>query len=108
MTATITSLETFESSHSYYRRYTRFSTPWIQAVAWSPEGTHILFSCDPGVCVVDVDGNIVGQSSIDLGRAAAASWSPDGSRIAVLSHTELGRTVLYTMDRDGSDVHISY
>ena len=108
MTATITSLEAFESERSDYRALVRSSPPWIQAVSWSPEGNHILFSCDAGVCIVHVDGEIVGQSPADLGRVLAASWSPDGSRVAVLSHTKVGRTVLYAMDRDGSDVHILY
>ena len=83
---TITDRETFEG---FYGRY----ESWIGTVAWSPNGTHIMFACDVGLCVVNLDGVVVGESPIEevpwnprtgevYGRPQAA-WSPDGSRIAV-------------------------
>ena len=101
----------------------RFGWGSLSPVSWSPDGTHILYVCEVGVCVVDLDGNLVGQSPADLipkdGRPHAA-WSPDGTRIAVRSpgnlysvnisgdmnpHTE-GSAALFTMARDGTDVKV--
>ena len=89
-----------------------WSDPAIAPVAWSPDGTHILFRCGERVCVVNLDGDLVGQSPIELveprGRPQAA-WSPDGSRIAVRvpgNPTPNGRVVLYTMAPDGTDVRV--
>ncbi|MDE2904290.1 MAG: hypothetical protein OXP73_14830 [Chloroflexota bacterium] len=79
-------------------------------VAWSPDGAHLLYSCDQQFCVVNLDGEIVGRTPEEFanerGRAAAA-WAPDGSRIAVRAAgnpTPNGAVVLYTMAPDGSDV----
>ena len=81
-------------------------------VAWSPDGAHLLYGCGYQVCVVNLDGEIVGRSPEEFakprGRAAAA-WSPDGSRIAVRAAgnpTPNGEVVLYTMAPDGSDVRV--
>ncbi len=101
----------------------RFGWGSLSPVSWSPDGTHILYVCEVGVCVVDLDGNPIGQSPAGLileeGRPHAA-WSPDGSRIAVRSpgnlysvnisgdmnpHTE-GSAALFTMARDGTDVKV--
>ncbi len=58
----------------------------IQTVSWSPDGTQILYSCDFGACVVDVEkGQVIGlvkkEELSDSPHVAA--WSPDGSRIAI-------------------------
>ena len=81
-------------------------------VAWSPDGAHLLYSCDQQFCVVNLDGEIVGRTPEEFanepGRAAAA-WAPDGSRIAVRAAgnpTPNGAVVLYTMAPDGSDVRV--
>ena len=81
-------------------------------VSWSPDGAHILFVCEEGICVIDLDGNLVGQSPAELipeeGRPQAA-WSPDGKRIAIRSpgKPHANRSVaLFTMAPDGSDVEI--
>ncbi|MDE2902927.1 MAG: hypothetical protein OXP73_07840 [Chloroflexota bacterium] len=81
-------------------------------VAWSPDGAHLLYSCDQQFCVVNLDGEIVGRTpeefASERGRAAAA-WAPDGSRIAVRAArnpTAYGAVVLYTMAPDGSDVQV--
>ena len=85
---------------------------WIPRVAWSPDGSRILYACGGWVCVVNMDGSAVGRSPLLLSDLPmAVTWSPDGSRIAVV---RLGspdpnrpqRVALYTMDADGSDVRV--
>ena len=40
----------------------------IDPVSWSPDGSHILYGCAAGVCVVDLEGNHVGQSPAGVER----------------------------------------
>ncbi len=84
----------------------------LSQVAWSPDGAHILYGCDAQMCVVNLDGELVGRTPEEFanerGRAAAA-WAPDGSRVAVRAAgnpTPYGKVVLYTMAPDGSDVRV--
>ena len=85
---------------------------WIETVAWSPDGSKILYTCLRAVCVVDLDGKPVGMSPADSGDAHGPAWSPDGSRIAVGVAADFDnfywRTpeVLYTMASDGTDVRV--
>ncbi len=83
---------------------------WIETVAWSPDGTKILYTCSRAVCVVTLDGTAVGTLPMGLHNGAVPAWSPDGARIAVRSAAELNRgkvdTELYTMAPDGTDVRI--
>ena len=95
------------------------SESWVRGLSWSPDGTRIMFNCEAGICVVDMDGNLVGQSppGVDWPKAA---WSPDGSRIAVFNDLRThpsfksspsrivpeGIPLLYTMAPDGSDVQV--
>ena len=89
--------------------------PWFMTVAWSPDGTHLLYTCGPQICVVRADGELVGRSPIDLRESPVAAWSPDGTRIAVRGNAFAGnidgtasyrRVVLYTMAPDGGDVRL--
>ena len=129
-----------ETSFADYFGFGRFYGPVrfgqaLDPVAWSPDGTLILYVCETGVCVVDLEGNLVGQSPADLipeeGRPYAA-WSPDGSRVVVRApglpfapgidspshinnpifrypninpHAE-GAAALFTMAPDGTDVQV--
>ena len=83
---------------------------WIPTVAWSPDGSRILYACGGWVCVVSLDGSAVGRSPLSLGaKPMAATWSPDGSRIAVVRHelpnpNRPQQVTLYTIAPDGSDV----
>ena len=85
---------------------------WIDDLLWAPNGSHILFmshviedSSSPNVYVVNPDGS--GILKIAEGRGTAASWSPDGSRIAVYRETTFdSNVVLYLVAPDGSDKRI--
>ena len=88
---------------------------WIPTVAWSPDGTRLLYSCGLAICVVGVDGTPVGKSPVDPGGQPLAAWSPDGTRIAVLGDASLGGVpvsapyyyvALYTMAPNGTDIRI--
>ena len=93
---------------------------FLDPVSWSPDGTHILYVCEAGVCVVDLDGNLIGQSPAELILEESrphAAWSPDGTRIAVRApglaanysgsgtHAE-GSAAVFTMAHDGTDVQV--
>ena len=88
---------------------------WVPTLAWSPAGDQLLYTCGWQVCVVATDGTHVGSSPIGWGYVGSvATWSPDGSRIAVAAGAidESGPVVsrgpvLYTMAPDGSDVQVS-
>lgn len=88
---------------------------WIPSVAWSPDGTRLLYTCGLATCVVGVDGTPLGKSPADPAGIPLAAWSPDGTRIAVLGDASLGGVplsapyhfiALYTMAPDGSDIRI--
>ncbi len=85
---------------------------WIPTVAWSPDGSRILYDCGGSVCVIDVDGSAVGRSPRQVADfPMGATWSPDGSRIAVvrLGRPDLNRpqqVALFTMSPDASNVRI--
>ena len=90
---------------------------WITTLEWSPGGDRLLYSCGLRVCVVDLDGTLVGESPIELASGSVAAWSPDGTRIAVglgaIWPTEDrereqrdGEIALYSMAPDGSDMRI--
>lgn len=76
---------------------------WIRALAWSPDGAHLLYSCGPNLCVVKTDGRFVGRTPVTLLGDNMGAWSPDGTRIAVTG-LELGDQALYTMTPDGGQV----
>ena len=116
----ITDRGTFQDSRRFY-------DIWIPTLAWSPEGSHIMFGCEARICVVDLDGALVGESPIEEALwepdgfeqafvnprpQSVGAWSPDSSRIAVRvpigSHLDPGgrNPVVYTMDPDGSNVRV--
>ena len=84
-------------------------TDWIPTVSWSRDGTQILYSCNSGACVVNVeDGKmikLVEENLKELGKAPyLAAWSPDGMRIAIFRPAYHDTPPqLFTVARDGSD-----
>ncbi|MEU6238450.1 hypothetical protein [Kitasatospora sp. NPDC047058] len=94
-------------------------TPWeLRAgdrASWSPDGTQIAFTTYPagpdnapggGIYTVHPDGTAIGALTPGPSDAVygAASYSPDGTSIAFTQAAANGRTELFTMKRDGSDV----
>ncbi|MGH2668481.1 MAG: TolB family protein, partial [bacterium] len=70
--------------------------------AWSPDGTHIAFSChelEHGIRVVGADGSDL-RTVIPNGRNPY--WSPDGSRIAFQLSGRLA--MLAIVNADGTNV----
>ena len=74
----------------------------IRTLAWSPDGAQILLSSEVhGTYTVDARDFTVRKMSASTGYA---TWSPDSSRIAMLS--EDPNAVLTSMQKDGSDVRV--
>ena len=86
---------------------------WYNNLAWSPDGSEILygrlgFGHVVLVVVVGVDGSGARDlsNSNSMLAAGGAAWSPDGSRIAFHSISDHSDIVLYTTARDGSDERV--
>ena len=83
------------------------SRTWVETVAWSPDGSKILYSCN-GICVVTPDGSPVGPAPLPGNLAA---WSPNGSRIVTISTGDPNpnrrdNPVISIMAPDGSDLRV--
>ena len=79
----------------------------VPILAWSPDGTQILYSCEKGACIIDlasgeVTGLVEDEFSVLLAPHAAA-WSPDGTRIAIYTPGDGPPPQLYTVAPDGTD-----
>ena len=100
--ATITTREELRGGWEPYRSS-------IHTVAWSPDGTQLLYSCDVGICLVNVeDGEVTEMEGIgrDWPGPHFAAWSPDGARIAIYMPANYygGELVeLFTVAPDGTD-----
>lgn len=102
------------------------SHTWVPIVAWSPDGSKILYSCG-GICVVDLNDAPAREVPPSKETSSAegdvfpaptsraeirptvlaggmAAWSPDGSRIAILSNED--GPFVQTLAPDGSDVRM--
>ena len=84
---------------------------WVDTVAWSPDGTMIMYGCGSLICVTEIGGAHVGTSLVDLTFGSVGAWSPDGSRIAIAARKlqrsdGYGGLALYTMAADGTDVRL--
>ena len=79
------------------------STP-VSQVSWSPDGLELLFISDRLYTIRLDDGVLrpLPGVSPDNPSVARASWSPDGSRIAVYDPGD----GLITVSRDGADLRI--
>jgi TolB protein len=78
--------------------------------SWNPNGQHIAFAWtrgfEPGnfnIFLMDVATRRYDQLTHGAGRNENPSWAPDGRHIA-FSATRGGRTQIYTMLADGTQV----
>ena len=103
-----------------------FGYAWMPQVAWSPDGSSILYTCGYTVCLVTVGGTALIRPQFRLDGGDLAAWSPDGSRIAIrslndadgqytrvrdwrISRTDIvgaAEIVLVVMAADGGDIRI--
>ena len=114
----------FEPEDSQYGKcrlgYEGYGTWLVPNVAWSPDGSKVMYGCGVELCAVNVhDGSLVFESlpvnpgwksSSSRGPSeVAAAWSPDGSKIAVKLppwKTLDGAPSLFIMDSDGTNPHV--
>jgi len=77
---------------------------------WSPDGQWLLFDKAYRIWKVNVTGESLALVLSDSGgKNYLPTWSPDGNRIAFCRYQEDGRTGIYTMAADGSDLrYIGY
>ena len=70
--------------------------------AWSPDGSKLVFSTNPGISVMDADGGNVTQV---LDHGGWPTWSPDGNKIA-FSYYDNGALNydVYVMNANGTGV----
>ena len=84
---------------------------WVGTMAWSPDGSMIMYGCGALICVAKADGTQIGTSPLGLSQGMTGAWSPDGSRIAI-GRLKLRRpayddgVALYTMAPDGSHLRL--
>jgi Tol biopolymer transport system component len=69
----------------------------IYNLAWSPDGTRLLFDSDEGIYTLGADGS---RLTLVIPGGRNAYWSPDGSRIA---YSRAGGLVI--ADADGNHAH---
>ena len=99
----------------FQNRYGGHYQSKVLTVSWSSGGTQILYSCDLGACVVNLeDGQVTGlvtELEVRDSVPYLAAWSPDGSRIALFAPVApttnytgyVMPPALFTVARDGSD-----
>jgi TolB protein len=92
---------------SNVRRLT-FEGEYNTAPTWSPRGTWIAYVCRTKeqllkLCLISPDGQRRLQITSGPGADESPSWSPDGRHL-VFSSTRDGKSHIYMMNTDGTDV----
>ena len=84
--------------------------PYVQAVAWSPDGTHIAFvtglEFPHELYVMAADGSGKTKvSNVPQNVTRVPSWSPDGERLVFHMNSEPGGLAhqVHVVDRDGAN-----
>jgi Tol biopolymer transport system component len=97
---TTTGLQVFSPDGTGFEHLPIFG--YIEAPAWSPDGSHIIFIRDRELRSTTPDG---APSTLIESNAWSPTWSPDGRRIAFIRPDSgpYDDTDLYTMRADGGD-----
>jgi TolB protein len=77
--------------------------PDLMDVAWSPDGTQIVFTRMFEIYVMNADGSNPRNLTNNPADDSFPMWSPDGEQIAFMSKRD-GNDEIYIMNADGSDV----
>jgi serine/threonine protein kinase/Tol biopolymer transport system component len=72
---------------------------------WSPDGQQLVFTKGSGVYLAKADGSNPHLLISTQGYPAAASFSPDGSRIRFTIRRQANTQSLWEVRSDGSDLH---
>jgi DNA-binding SARP family transcriptional activator len=89
--------------------FTRLESRERPVARWAPDGTQIALTADvrgePEVFVVDFDRGDVRDLSLHAAWDGEPAWSPDGARLAFVSRRDGAAAQLYSVRRDGLDLH---
>jgi Tol biopolymer transport system component len=72
---------------------------------WSPDGTRIAFARndgDPEIYVMNADGSGITKLTDNTVQDYDYSWSPDGTKFAFTRISATGRSIVFTMNADGT------
>lgn len=61
-------------------------TPWVERLAWRPDGSRFATTLGRRVGVWDSAGRLLGTSAEHASTVADIAWSPDGGRIATVAY----------------------
>jgi Tol biopolymer transport system component len=105
-------LEAFDRSEEP-RRIVSSETGGRSALTWSPQGDRLAYfkldESETELIVLDLDGSVIAQHTIGpYWDQAQPSWSPDGTKIAILGASQSGNGYgIYTVDvNTGSIAHV--
>jgi Tol biopolymer transport system component/DNA-binding winged helix-turn-helix (wHTH) protein len=72
---------------------------------WHPDGKHIVFAREKELWIVGIDGADAKRLVALPGGPNWLAWSPDGERMRLSLTEENGRTSLWEMQQDGTNLH---
>ncbi len=76
--------------------------PWY--IRWSPDGSSIVFECNDDIYIIDENGGNLRNLTNSNFVEGTPCWSPNGEKIAFISLRQDGKSHLYIMNPDGSNI----